>query len=55
MAKYKAAKAKGKGRKSGKGERKRGAIPCILFLIALMALLLLLFYGVLRGTLGHAG
>jgi len=52
MAKYKLAKAKGKG---GKGERKRGAVPCILFLVALMTLLLLLFYGVLKGALGHAG
>ncbi len=52
MSKYKLAKAKGKG---GTGERKRGAIPCVIFLIALMTLLILLFYGVLKGGLGHAG
>jgi hypothetical protein len=51
MAKYKAAKAKGKG---GTGERKRGAVPCIVFLIALMSLLALLFYGWVKGV-GHAG
>jgi hypothetical protein len=54
MSKYKAAKAKGKG-KGGGGERKRGAIPCVLFLIAAMALLMLLFYGIMKGALGHAG
>ena len=43
MGKYKAARAK------GKGERKRSAIPCIAFLIILMALLALLFYGFLKG------
>jgi hypothetical protein len=51
MGKYKAARPKGKG---GKG--KRSAIPCIAFLILLMALLALLFYGFLKGgALGHAG
>jgi hypothetical protein len=52
MSKYKPAKPGGKG---GTGERKRGAVPCILFLAALMALLGLLFYEMLRGGLGHAG
>ena len=52
MGKYKAARARGKG---GKGDRKRSAIPCIAFLILLMALLGLLFYGFLRGAMGHAG
>ncbi len=51
MPKYKPVKAKGKSRG---GERKHAAIPCILFLIALMTLLLLLFYGFLKGV-GHAG
>jgi hypothetical protein len=48
MPKYRPAKAKGKG--GGVDERKRGAIPCILVLVALMALLMLLFYGVMKGT-----
>lgn len=47
MAKLKPARPKGKG---GTGPRKPGAIPCILFLAVLMGLLLLLFYGVLKGT-----
>jgi len=46
MGKYKAARAKGE---RGKGERKRSAVPCIVFLILLMALLGLLFYGFLKG------
>jgi hypothetical protein len=50
MPKYRLVKGKG-----GKGQRKRGAIPCVMFLVALMALLLLLFYGVLKGGMGHAG
>jgi hypothetical protein len=52
MAKYKAAGAKTKG---GKDERKRGAIPCVVFLVALLALLLMLFYAFLKGGLSHAG
>jgi hypothetical protein len=52
MAKYKLAGSKGKG---GANERKRGAVPCILFLIVLMSLLALLFYGWVKGALGHAG
>lgn len=49
MGKYKAARAKGKG---GTGERKRSAIPCIVFLILLMVLLYLLFRGVMKGAMG---
>jgi len=51
MPKYRPVKAKGTG---AKGERKRAAVPCILFLITLMALLLLLFYNFMKGV-GHAG
>ncbi len=51
MPRYKPVKAKGAG---GKGDRKRAAVPCIMFLIFLMGLLLLLFYGFMRGV-GHAG
>ena len=47
MAKLRPVRPKGKG---GKGARKPGAIPCIAFLILLMGLLLLLFYGVLKGS-----
>jgi len=50
MPKYRPVKAKGK---SG-AERKHAAVPCIMFLIALMVLLLLLFYGFVKGV-GHAG
>jgi hypothetical protein len=47
MAKLKPARPKGKG---GASARKPGAIPCIAFLVLLMGLLLLLFYGVLKGS-----
>jgi hypothetical protein len=44
MAKYKPAKAKGKGKASGM----RGAVPCVVFLVCGMALLILLFAAILK-------
>jgi hypothetical protein len=46
MSKYRPAGSKAKSA----GPRKRGAVPCIIFLAALMALLMLLFYGILKGS-----
>lgn len=46
MAKLRPVRPKGKSASA----RKPGAIPCIAFLILLMGLLLLLFYGVLKGS-----
>jgi hypothetical protein len=45
MAKFKPARS---GKK--KTSEVRGAIPCIVFLISGMALLILLFYSILRTT-----
>jgi hypothetical protein len=45
MAKFKAARP---GKK--KPSQSRGALPCIVFLISGMALLMLLFYSILRTT-----
>ena len=45
MAKFKPART---GKK--KATSARGAIPCIVFLISGMALLILLFYSILRTT-----
>jgi hypothetical protein len=44
MAKYKPAKAKGKSKASSM----RGAVPCAVFLICGMALLILLFAAILK-------
>lgn len=47
MAKFKPARPKGKG--SGKpAASARGAIPCVLVLVFGMALLVLLFYAILK-------
>ncbi len=40
MAKFKPAK----GKRSAAAPKARGAVPCIVFLLSAMALLLLLFY-----------
>ncbi len=45
MAKYKLAGSK---KKKSTGSDARGAIPCVIFLIAGMALLMLLFYSILK-------
>jgi hypothetical protein len=45
MAKFKPARAKGSGKAAPTA---RGAIPCILILVLGMALLLLLFYAILK-------
>jgi hypothetical protein len=47
MAKFKLAKRKSK---SGAAARKFRAVPCIVFMAILLGLLLLLFYGVLKGA-----
>ena len=44
MAKYRPAGS----RKKSKGPGARGIIPCIVFLLAGMALLMLLFYSILK-------
>jgi len=44
MAKFKAAGA----RKSGVKKSDRSAIPCLLFIVIVTALVFLLFYGVLK-------
>ncbi len=44
MAKFRPAKAKGKGKASSM----RGAIPCVVFLVCGMALLILLFAAILK-------
>jgi len=44
MAKFKAAGA----RKSGVKTSNRSAIPCLLFIVVVIALVALLFYGVLK-------
>lgn len=47
MAKFKPARDK-KKKKAPSGLR--GAIPCIVFLLSAMALLMLLFYAILKAT-----
>jgi hypothetical protein len=44
MAKFKPVRA---GSRKAKGPKARGAIPCIVFLVSLMALLMLLFSSIL--------
>jgi hypothetical protein len=44
MAKFRAASS----RKKRKVPKSRGAIPCVLFLVSAMALLMLLFYAILK-------
>jgi hypothetical protein len=44
MAKFRAAAS----RKKRKVSNARGAIPCIVFLVSAMALLMLLFYSILK-------
>ncbi len=46
MVKFKPAKTKKKSTPSGL----RSAIPCLVFLLSAMALLLLLFYAILRAS-----
>jgi hypothetical protein len=46
MAKFKAAGA----RKSGVKKSNRNAIPCLLFIVVVIALVALLFYGVLKSA-----
>jgi hypothetical protein len=44
MAKFRAAAS----RKKSKASNARGAIPCIVFMVSAMALLMLLFYAILK-------
>ncbi|MGA2324718.1 MAG: hypothetical protein ABSH05_00380 [Bryobacteraceae bacterium] len=44
MAKYRAARS----RSRSKVTKAHGAIPCIVFLVSAMALLMLLFYSILK-------
>jgi hypothetical protein len=46
MAKFKLAKAKGK---TTSKQSARGAVPCIIFVIGIMAFLMLLFFYALKG------
>jgi hypothetical protein len=46
MAKFKAAGT----RKSGVKKSNRNAIPCLLFIVVVIALVALLFYGVLKSS-----